>query len=246
MAPAMAAGRRKPQQALPLAALSLVLILLAASAAGAGALVFHVGGPRGWRVPDADTSYGWWAMNNRFHVGDDLCEHMLIPLATVACDLADRTNGEFSLCVRVCASADFKFENDSVLVVDRAAFDVCNATEPIARFADGSTTVRLDRPGFFCFISGEPGHCEEGQKLVVRVMVHPAVQAAAASPGPAYAPATSQPGGGGGGGSSGSGSGARPGPAGRPGASSGAAAVAPGSALALAMAVLAGLVLRVQ
>ncbi|KAG8052676.1 hypothetical protein GUJ93_ZPchr0001g31081 [Zizania palustris] len=214
MAPAMAAGLRKPQQALSLAASSLVLLLFAASAAGAGALVFHVGGPRGWRVPDANTSYGWWAMNNRFHVGDGLY---------------------------------FKFENDSVLVVDRAAFDVCNTTEPIARFADGATTVRLDRPGFFCFISGEPGHCEEGQKLVVRVMVHPAVQAAAVSPGPAYAPATSQPGRGGGGGSSGSG--ARAGPTGRPhrpGASSGAAAVAPGAALALAMAALAGLVLRVQ
>jgi len=37
-------------------------------------LEFHVGGPRGWRVPDANTSYGWWATNNRFHVGDRLRE----------------------------------------------------------------------------------------------------------------------------------------------------------------------------
>jgi len=36
---------------------------------------YGVGGPRGWRVPDANTSYGWWAMNNRFHVGDHLCEY---------------------------------------------------------------------------------------------------------------------------------------------------------------------------
>ncbi|KAL5221122.1 hypothetical protein ABZP36_025835 [Zizania latifolia] len=211
MAPAMAAGRRKPQQALHLAALSLVLFLLAASAAAAaaGTLVFHVGGPRGWRVPIADTSYGWWAMNNRFHVGDALY---------------------------------FKYNNDSVLVVDREAFDGCNLTEPLAMFADGATTVLLDRPGFFCFISGEPGHCEVGQKLIVRVMVHPAEQAAAASPGPAYPPASSHPGRGGGGGAgsgSSSGSGARPGP-------SGATAVTAGAALALTMAVLAGLVLRVQ
>ncbi|KAG8045193.1 hypothetical protein GUJ93_ZPchr0008g12222 [Zizania palustris] len=202
----MAAGQRKPQQALHLAALCLVLFLLADSAAEA--LVFHVGGPRGWRVPVADTSYGWWAMNNRFHVGDALY---------------------------------FKYTNDSVLVVDRKAFDGCNATEPLARFADGATTVRLDRPGFFCFISGEPGHCEVGQKLIVRVMVHPAEQAAAASPGPAYPPATSRPGRGGGGGA-GSGSSSSSGS----GASSGATTVAAGAALALAMAVLAGLVMRVQ
>lgn len=46
----------------------------AVSASSSGGLVFHVGGPRGWRVPDAHTNYGWWAMNNRFHVGDELCE----------------------------------------------------------------------------------------------------------------------------------------------------------------------------
>ena len=70
-----------------------------------------------------------------------------------------------------------------MLLVDREDFDACNATEPIARSDDGSTTVPLDRPGFFCFISGQPGHCEEGQRLIVRVMVHPAEPAPA--PGPA-------------------------------------------------------------
>jgi hypothetical protein len=124
-----------------------------------------------------------------------------------------------------------------VLLVDREDFDACNATEPIARSDDGSTTVPLDRPGFFCFISGKPGHCEEGQKLVVRVMVHPAEPAPA--PGPAaYAPGTSQPGHGGegsGGGHGGS----------SPGTSSAATAVAAG-AFALATALAVGLVLLLQ
>ena len=119
--------------------------------------------------------------------------------------------------------------------MDREEFDACDATEPLAKFVDGNTTLRLYRPGFFCFISGEPGHCQEGQKLIVRVMVHPA--GAAAAPGPANAPATSQPGHGG----DGSGSG------GQPGTSSGTAAVAAcGVALAAAMAVLVGLVLLLQ
>ncbi|WVZ74576.1 hypothetical protein U9M48_022741 [Paspalum notatum var. saurae] len=156
------AGIRRALPALALAGVFCFFLLIVAPggvAAQAAAppprgLEFHVGGPRGWRVPDANTSYGWWAMNNRFHIGDTLY---------------------------------FKYTNDSVLVVDRAAFDACNATEPIAAFADGATTFRLDRPGFFCFISGEPGHCEEGQRLIVRVMVHPAV-AAAPAPAPANAP----------------------------------------------------------
>ena len=76
--------------------------------------------------------------------------------------------------------ADFKYANDSVLVVDRLAFDACNASEPLAAFADGATKFRLDRPGFFCFISGEAGHCQEGQRLIVRVMVHPALASAPA------------------------------------------------------------------
>jgi uncharacterized membrane protein len=65
---------------LPVLALAGVVFFLLAPAAAADAaapqgLEFHVGGPRGWRVPDANTSYGWWAMNNRFRVGDHLCEY---------------------------------------------------------------------------------------------------------------------------------------------------------------------------
>ncbi|RCV07344.1 hypothetical protein SETIT_1G236500v2 [Setaria italica] len=191
-------------RALALAGAVFLSVLLAPGAFAAEAaapragLEFHVGGPRGWRVPDANTSYGWWAMNNRFHVGDRLY---------------------------------FKYAHDSVLVVDRPSFDACNATEPLAAFADGATTVRLDRPGFFCFISGEPGHCEQGQRLVVRVMVHPAL---AAAPGPAAASAP--------------GTSARPGHGGgRPGASSSGAAAevaaAAGVAVAAAVAALVGVVL---
>ncbi|XP_044972393.1 early nodulin-like protein 1 [Hordeum vulgare subsp. vulgare] len=199
MAALMIGSSSKPVHLLPALAFVLAFVAIPVLATPAQGLVFHVGGPRGWRVPDANTSYGWWAMNNRFHVGDQLY---------------------------------FKYENDSVLLVTREEFDACNATEPLSRFADGSTTVRLDRPGFFCFISGEPGHCEEGQRLIVRVMVHPAEPAP--SPGPtAYAPGQ-----GGDGSASGS----------SPGGSSGVAAVAAGGvALAAAMAALCvGLVLLLE
>ncbi|KAL6626407.1 hypothetical protein ACP70R_030133 [Stipagrostis hirtigluma subsp. patula] len=147
------------------AALALSFLLIAPGAVAQAqeplpspGILFEVGGPRGWRVPDgyADTDYGWWATNNRFTVGDHLY---------------------------------FSYTNDSVLQVDRPAFDACNTTDPLASFSDGNTTVLLDRPGFFCFISGEPGHCEQGQKVVVRVMVQPGDHPVA--PGPASAPAPS-------------------------------------------------------
>jgi hypothetical protein len=131
---------------------------------------------------------------------------------------------------RTCA--DFKYANDSVLLVERPAFDACDTSAPLAAFADGATTFLLDRPGFFCFISGAPGHCEEGQKLIVRVMVHPAV-APASAPGASSA----QPSQGGG----------RPGTSGGwPGATSGAGmdvAAAAGVAVAAAVTVLVSLIL---
>ncbi|XP_047953491.1 mavicyanin-like [Salvia hispanica] len=72
----------------------------------------------------------------------------------------------------------FHYAKDSVLVVTSADYLTCNATNPIAEFDDGSTVYELDRPGFFYFISGQPGHCKSGQRLIVRVM-HPLPPAAA-------------------------------------------------------------------
>ncbi|KAL6850471.1 hypothetical protein ACP4OV_021098 [Aristida adscensionis] len=195
MAPPTTAGsasRGPPMLVLLPAALGLVLAALvlapgAAEAAPPGGFKFHVGGPRGWRVPEPGMSYGWWASHNRFHVGDSLY---------------------------------FRYARDSVLMVDRAAFEACNATDPLAAFTDGATVVRLDRPGFFCFISGEPGHCQADQKLIVRVMVHPAAYAAAPAP-------TAQPGRG------------RPTPAGWPAGSASSAAAATEFATAVAVAVAA-------
>jgi hypothetical protein len=78
---AAAAGSSRVFPALMILTGVFVFLLLVAPGVAAEAaappppgLEFRVGGPRGWRVPDANTSYDWWAMNNRFHVGDHLCE----------------------------------------------------------------------------------------------------------------------------------------------------------------------------
>ncbi|KAF8661517.1 hypothetical protein HU200_056937 [Digitaria exilis] len=192
---AAAAGSSSSSRVAALAGAFVVFCLVAPAVAAEAppGLEFHVGGARGWTVPVANNSYSWWAMNNRFRVGDTLY---------------------------------FRYFNDSVLLVDRPDFDACNATAPLAAFVDGATTFPLDRPGFFCFISGEPGHCEEGQRLIVRVMVHPA--ALPPAPAPASAPGTSEPPGHGG--------------PGNPGATSGSAATATATAVAAVAAALAAFV----
>ncbi|KAL9232822.1 hypothetical protein vseg_007887 [Gypsophila vaccaria] len=69
----------------------------------------------------------------------------------------------------------FKYSKDSVLQVDREDYGSCNVTSPILKFEDGNTVFKFDHSGFFCFISGKPGHCEAGQKMIVRVMVQSGV-----------------------------------------------------------------------
>ncbi|KAJ0965317.1 hypothetical protein J5N97_026455 [Dioscorea zingiberensis] len=69
----------------------------------------------------------------------------------------------------------FKYVNDSVLVVDHEDYKKCETKRPVHEFTDGNTTFQFDRFGYFYFISGLPEHCKSGQKLIVRVMVHPEV-----------------------------------------------------------------------
>ncbi|XVF70903.1 hypothetical protein PTKIN_Ptkin11bG0199800 [Pterospermum kingtungense] len=79
----------------------------------------------------------------------------------------------------------FKYKNDSVLVVNHTSYTKCSVSNPIFKFKDGDTVFQFDRYGFFYFISGKRGHCKAGQKLIVRVMVHPAIFS---SPQPAPSP----------------------------------------------------------
>ncbi|KAL1566966.1 mavicyanin-like [Salvia divinorum] len=83
----------------------------------------------------------------------------------------------------------FSYAKDSVLVVTSADYLKCNASNPIDEFDDGSTVYELDRPGFFYFISGQPGHCKSGQRLIVRVM-HPLQPAAAPELAPELPPSS--------------------------------------------------------
>ncbi|KAL5547513.1 hypothetical protein UlMin_002744 [Ulmus minor] len=63
-----------------------------------------------------------------------------------------------------------KPNKESILEVTEENYNSCNRTNPIKKHKHEVTKIELDRSGLFYFISGEKGHCEKGQKLVVLVM----------------------------------------------------------------------------
>ncbi|GER45965.1 early nodulin-like protein 1 [Striga asiatica] len=89
----------------------------------------------------------------------------------------------------------FEYEKDSVLVVNDADYLSCNTSNPISEFEDGSTVFRFEQSGPFYFISGLPGHCKLGQRLIIRVMHRSEVSAPTIAPSPAPAVGGSRGGG---------------------------------------------------
>ncbi|KAH7858951.1 hypothetical protein Vadar_029731 [Vaccinium darrowii] len=64
----------------------------------------------------------------------------------------------------------FEYKKDSVLVVSEEEYNKCKSAHPIFFSNNGDTVFKLDRPGLFYFISGVAGHCERGQKMIVKVL----------------------------------------------------------------------------
>ncbi|KAL3840866.1 hypothetical protein ACJIZ3_025457 [Penstemon smallii] len=72
-------------------------------------------------------------------------------------------------------SLRFEYKNDSVMVVDKWGYYHCNSSHPVSVFKDGrNTLIKLERPGPLYFVSGDPEHCKNGQRLMVEVItLHP-------------------------------------------------------------------------
>ncbi|XVF11675.1 hypothetical protein REPUB_Repub08aG0047700 [Reevesia pubescens] len=68
---------------------------------------------------------------------------------------------------------DFKYKKDSVLVVTEDEYDKCEPSHPQFFSNNGDTVFTLDRPGLFFFISGVTGHCQKGQKMIIKVLEPP-------------------------------------------------------------------------
>ncbi|XP_077249551.1 uncharacterized protein LOC143889262 [Tasmannia lanceolata] len=90
----------------------------------------------------------------------------------------------------------YKKGEDSVLVVNKEDYDKCNKTNPIKSFNDGNSVFDFDRSGHFYFISGAPGNCEKGQKLIIVVLAvrnKTPVQSPPPSSSPSLSPKSSPP-----------------------------------------------------
>lgn len=64
----------------------------------------------------------------------------------------------------------FRYKKDSVMEVTEEEYKRCNSTQPSFFSNTGNTVFQLGRSGTFYFISGAYGHCERGQRMIVKVM----------------------------------------------------------------------------
>ncbi|KAJ6340145.1 NTEPC [Salix viminalis] len=71
---------------------------------------------------------------------------------------------------KVDDTVQFKYNKDSVLVVTEEEYQKCRSAHPLFFSNDGDSVFKLDRPGLFYFISGVAGHCERGQKMIIKVL----------------------------------------------------------------------------
>ncbi|CAL4966874.1 unnamed protein product [Urochloa decumbens] len=120
--------------------LGLRLACFALVAAAASATQFRVGGQNGWSVPDAGFE----------------------PYNTWA--------GRLRFLIGDQLLFVYPKETDSVLLVEPAAYNSCNASSYLKKFDDGNTVFTLDRSGPFFFISGNEANCRANEKLIVVVL----------------------------------------------------------------------------
>ncbi|KAK4757093.1 hypothetical protein SAY87_007220 [Trapa incisa] len=73
---------------------------------------------------------------------------------------------------RVGDAIQFRYRKDSVMAITEAEYKKCNSTRPIFFSNTGDSVYRFNHSGSFYFISGVSGHCEKGQKMIVKVMSH--------------------------------------------------------------------------
>ena len=72
----------------------------------------------------------------------------------------------------ISTHAVFKFDAaaDSVLEVSQDDYNRSSTANPVATYKASDATVPLPRSGPYYFISGTPGSCDKGERLVVVVM----------------------------------------------------------------------------
>lgn len=55
-------------------------------------------------------------------------------------------------------------------MVTEEEYEKCKSSRPLFFSNNGDTVFKFDRPGLFYFISGVSGHCDRGQKMIIKVL----------------------------------------------------------------------------
>lgn len=69
-----------------------------------------------------------------------------------------------------CECVGFEYKEDSVLLVTKEEHEKCVSQTPMFYSDNGDTSFKINRSGFFYFISGSSGHCERGLKMIIKVL----------------------------------------------------------------------------
>ncbi|XP_020225165.1 mavicyanin [Cajanus cajan] len=64
----------------------------------------------------------------------------------------------------------FKYKKDSVMEVIEEEYEKCKSSHPLFFSNNGDTVFKFNQAGLFFFISGVSGHCDRGQKMIIKVL----------------------------------------------------------------------------
>lgn len=59
------------------------------------------------------------------------------------------------------------------MVVTESEYKKCRSMHPIFFSNNGRTEFKFDRAGLFYFISGVSGHCERGERMIIKIIAGP-------------------------------------------------------------------------
>ncbi|KAG1361167.1 mavicyanin-like [Cocos nucifera] len=76
----------------------------------------------------------------------------------------------------------FKYKKDSVMEVREEDYEHCRSSHPLFFSNNGKTEFKLQDSGTLYFISGVAGHCERGQKMIIKVLSHSHSEGPSGSP----------------------------------------------------------------
>ncbi|RVW55526.1 Mavicyanin [Vitis vinifera] len=172
---------------------SLLLLVAVATLQLSFAAVYKVGDSAGWTTI-GNVDYKKWASTKTFHVGD-IIRHALVfdAFGLLFWTALLGSQPGFRISTENVFQYNAQFHN--VMHVTHAAYQACNATNPLATFTTGNDSYTVSTHGHHYFLCGVQGHCQAGQKVDINVAGEPSLLAPTpqATPSPVASATSSTP-----------------------------------------------------